>query len=80
MIGHQSSRTNQFEFLPPEITNLHELKVLQIINSNVTAIPKKIAQLKNLTWLDLYNNQLSKEEKDKVRKMLPNCNIVFKKN
>ena len=78
-IGDQSSRTNQFEFLPPEITNLHELKVLEIINSNVTAIPKEIAQLKNLTRLYLSNNQLSKEEKDKVRKMLPNCNIVLKK-
>ncbi|EMO52538.1 hypothetical protein LEP1GSC172_0019, partial [Leptospira noguchii] len=36
----------------------------------------EIGQLKNLQRLYLINNQLSSEEKERIRKLLPKCKIL----
>ncbi|EMG08956.1 leucine rich repeat protein, partial [Leptospira interrogans serovar Grippotyphosa str. LT2186] len=45
--------------------------------NQLTTIPKEIGQLQNLQTLYLRNNQFSIEEKERIRKLLPKCQIYF---
>ncbi|MGE8712175.1 leucine-rich repeat domain-containing protein, partial [Leptospira interrogans] len=68
---------NQLTILPNEIGQLKNLQVLELNNNQLTTLSKEIGQLKNLKRLELDNNQLSSEEKERIRKLLPKCQIYF---
>ncbi|QCO35747.1 leucine-rich repeat domain-containing protein [Leptospira interrogans] len=68
---------NQLTTLPKEIGQLKNLLTLYLGYNQLTTLPKEIEQLKNLQTLDLNNNQLSIEEKERIRKLLPKCQIYF---
>ncbi|EMM84430.1 leucine rich repeat protein [Leptospira interrogans str. 2006001854] len=68
---------NQITILPKEIRQLQNLKVLFLNNNQLTTLPKEIGQLKNLQELYLNNNQLSIEEKERIQKLIPKCQISF---
>ncbi|WP_236721825.1 leucine-rich repeat domain-containing protein, partial [Leptospira interrogans] len=53
------------------------LKSIDLSNSQLKTLSKEIEQLKNLQTLNLWNNQLSSQEKEKIRKLLPKCQIYF---
>lgn len=57
--------------------NLRSLYNLNISNNQLTTIPSSIGTLSNLPKLDLLYNPFSKEEKEKVRSLLPKCEIRF---
>ena len=63
--------------LPPDIGNLVNLKNLNLSLTNLTSLPPEIENLKNLDSLNLHNNSFSVEEMSKIKKLLPNCNIIF---
>nr|WP_232617349.1 leucine-rich repeat domain-containing protein [Leptospira interrogans] len=46
-------------------------------NNQLKILPKEIGQLKNLQTLYLNNNQLAIEEKERIRKLFPKCQIYF---
>ncbi len=50
---------NNFKTLPAAISNLFNLKVLQLSSCGLNALPAQIGELKNLTWLDLSSNELT---------------------
>ncbi|MGE8820866.1 leucine-rich repeat domain-containing protein, partial [Leptospira interrogans] len=56
---------------------LQNLKSIDLSNSQLKTLSKEIEQLKNLQTLNLWNNQLSSQEKEKIRKLLPKCQIYF---
>ena len=68
---------NQLTILPPEIGNLTNLKTLSLDMNQLTSLPLEIGKLVNLQTLYLSENQFSEEEKEKLKKLLPNCNIYF---
>jgi len=68
---------SQIEEFPIEICSLSNLKKLVFWRSKLTTIPDEISNLKKLEELKLIENQFSKSEKQKIRKLLPNCKITF---
>ena len=62
--------------LPNEIGNLVSLeKVNLAYNYSFDTLPAEITQLKNLKSLDIVDTKISQKEKNKLRKILPNCEI-----
>jgi Leucine-rich repeat (LRR) protein len=68
---------NQLSSLPKEIGQLENLKELDLSFNQLTNLPVKIGQLRNLKSLNLSANQLTETEQQKIKNLLPNCEIVF---
>ncbi|WP_061249960.1 hypothetical protein [Leptospira alstonii] len=63
--------------LPKEIGRLKDLQYLNLSYNRLTLLPKEIGQLLNLQELGLQGNSFSPEERERIRKLLPNCEIDF---
>ncbi len=68
---------NRLTNLPSEIGKLSTLKFLYLGGNNLTTLPAEIEKLSKLDYLDLRGNPISVSEKEKIKKLLPNCNILF---
>lgn len=68
---------NQLTKLPKEIGELTNLLYLDLGNNRLTTLPNEIKYLTNLQELHIEQNKLSKSEKERIRKLLPNCVIHF---
>jgi Leucine-rich repeat (LRR) protein len=60
---------------PSELGNLSLLETLILSGNGISKLPDEISKLKNLKHLLLQNNTLSNSEKEKIKKLLPNCTI-----
>ena len=69
---------NWLTSLPESIGNLKNLGVLWLAENQLKSLPKSIGNLTNLKELYLYNNPISDEEKERIKKLLPNTKIYFK--
>ncbi len=67
----------KLSILPRSITKLHHLKELWLSDNQIKAIPESIGQLQNLKWLGLRHNPISESEINKIKKLLPNCNVIY---
>jgi len=45
--------------------------------NQLTSFPTELGKLKKLSTLDLKGNPIKKSEKQKIKKLLPNCQIPF---
>jgi Leucine-rich repeat (LRR) protein len=68
---------NELESLPDSIGNLKNLWMLDLAYNKLTSLPKSIGKLKELNRLSLVKNPMSDEEKERIRKLLPNTRIYF---
>ncbi len=68
---------NQLHTLPPEIGNLVNLASLDLSGNQLNTLPLEIGNLTLLRSLYLMNNNLSKEEQEKIKKIIPSCYISF---
>lgn len=68
---------NKLTSLPTQIGQLKNLKVLHLIQNQLTNLPTEIGQLTNLESLSIANNHISDLEKEKIRLLLPNCEVKF---
>ena len=70
---------NQLTSLPESIGNLTKLEELYLVENQLTSLPESIGDLTNLRALWLYDNNLTNAERKKIKKLLPNCEIEFKR-
>lgn len=63
--------------VPESIGELENLEALYLWRNNITTLPSSISKLKRLKKLDLTENNISFEERRKIKKSLPNCDIKF---
>jgi Leucine-rich repeat (LRR) protein len=68
---------NQLIELPKEVGELTNLLYLEIGNNKLKSLPKEIQYLTNLQELHIERNALSEKEKQRIKKLLPNCVIHF---
>jgi Leucine-rich repeat (LRR) protein len=68
---------NQLAELPKEIGELTNLLYLELGNNKLKRLPEEIKYLTNLQELHIERNILSDSEKLKIKKLLPNCVILF---
>jgi Leucine-rich repeat (LRR) protein len=62
------------------ISNLQNLKVLDLSFNGLTSLPKEMAALKNLKELNLCYNSIPTSEQKKIARSLPGCKIDFSNN
>ena len=70
-------RNNNLTVLPAEISKLQALKVLHLDNNSLSTLPAEIGNLQGLKELYLDNNNFCKTEQQRIKKLLPNCEIFF---
>jgi Leucine-rich repeat (LRR) protein len=63
--------------LPREIGQLTNLTELSLSCNRLTSLPREIGQLTNLRLCYLRDNLLSQIEQEKIKQLLPNCDIRF---
>jgi Leucine-rich repeat (LRR) protein len=66
---------NKLSGLPKDIGELKKLTGLYLSNNQLTNLPEEIRELKNLTYLDIRNNSIPASEIEKIRQLLPFCEI-----
>jgi leucine-rich repeat protein SHOC2 len=69
---------NRLAAIPASLCGLPELRWLRLNSNQITALPANLAPLsKNLQRLYLRDNPIPDPEKERIRKALPNCMVVF---
>lgn len=70
-------RNNQLTSIPASIGKLKNLEILDLSVNQLTSLPLHISGLKKLKHLYLVGNNISSEQKDIIKAMLPNTDIHF---
>jgi len=68
---------NQLKELPKEIGELNNLLYLELGNNKIKHFPDEIKYLTNLQEMHIERNALSDAEKQRIKRLLPNCVIYF---
>ena len=68
---------NYIEGIPYMIKNLQKLEYLDMWSNNLNSFPESLTELKKLKELDLRVIQFTKDEKDRITKLLPDTKIHF---
>jgi len=68
-------KKNYLQTLPSEIGELKRLQKFDLSYNKLEKLPNEIRKLNNLKYLNLKYNKL--KEKNKIKKLLPNCEIIF---
>ena len=67
---------NAIKMLPDEICELTSLKELGLSYNQLTLFPQKIGNLQNLKILRIIDLPLKTGELERIKKLLPNCELV----
>lgn len=68
---------NYIEGIPYMIKNLQKLEYLDMWSNNLSSFPESLSELINLKEFDLRVIQFTKDEKERITKLLPNTKIHF---
>ncbi len=68
---------NHLTELPFTIYKAYKLRILSLRGNNIMRLPDSISQLENLTILDLRGNPIDAEELEKIKLLLPGCQVRF---
>jgi Leucine-rich repeat (LRR) protein len=64
-------------YLPRTISGLTKLEELNLENNNIGSLPPYLYRLRKLKTLNLSGNPIGEKEKDRIRRDLPDVEIVF---
>ena len=73
----QSERDEWAKKLPPGSVDLIRFDVDPDRRNYIKKIPKEIAALKNLMVIDVGDNDLSKRQIRRLKRLLPKCEVVY---
>jgi len=68
---------NPIQKIPFEIYKARKLRFISLRGNKIERLPDSIAELTELTLLDLSGNPMSAEEIEKLKALLPGCEIKF---
>lgn len=68
---------NPINKIPFEIYKAQKLRVISLRGNQLIKVPESISQLENLTVLDLRGNKIDPEEIEKLRTLLPGCEVKY---
>lgn len=68
---------NNLSKIPFDIYKAKKLKAMSFRKNKLTTLPESIAQLENLAVLDIRDNFFTREEIEKLKALLPACDIRF---
>lgn len=68
---------NPLENIPFSIYKAQKLRVLSLRGNQIKRLPDSISQLEHLSVLDLRGNPIPPEELEKIRLLLPGCEVKF---
>jgi len=68
---------NQIKEVPPQLANLKKIQILMINSNMLTTLPIEIKQMQSLKSVQLRENPISDEEKEKIKNMLPKVKLFF---
>jgi Leucine-rich repeat (LRR) protein len=68
---------NPLEKIPFTIYKSQKLRVLSLRGNKLTRLPDSISQLEHLSVLDLRGNPIPAEEIEKIKILLPGCEVKF---
>ena len=68
---------NQIETIPLSIGHIYDLERLYLSHNLISYLPESIGRLQNLEKLWIDDNPISESEINKIKKLLPNCNVIF---
>ncbi|MBK9283373.1 MAG: leucine-rich repeat domain-containing protein [Sphingobacteriaceae bacterium] len=68
---------NPLQTIPFDIYKAKKIRFISLRNNKITKLPDSISQLKELHFLDLSGNPLEKDELEKLKALLPGCEIKF---
>lgn len=66
---------NHLSSIPFDIYKARKLRIISLRGNNLSKLPDSISQLENLSLLDLRGNKFDPEEIEKLRILLPGCEI-----
>jgi Leucine-rich repeat (LRR) protein len=66
---------NNLESIPSDISKLINLKFLMIQDNQIETLPKEIGMMKGLLFIDLSGNPLKEGEVERLKSLLPICQI-----
>ncbi len=68
---------NPLESIPFTIYKAQKLRILSLRGNKISRLPDSISQLEHLSILDLSGNPVSQQEIEKLKILLPGCEIRF---
>ena len=68
---------NEITAIPHDINKLQKLEVLDMWSNDLYIVPESISQLAKLKVFDLRVIQMSKDEQERIIKLLPNTKVHF---
>lgn len=68
---------NPLSKIPMQIYQSQKLRFISLRNNKLTSIPETITELNELSLLDLRGNPIPQEEIEKLRALLPGCEVRF---
>lgn len=67
----------RIEKLPKSLQQLQSLAVIDLSNNRLRKLPKSFRKLQKLQQLNLSGNDISDKREEKIRQLLPKCDIHF---
>ncbi len=68
---------NNIKYIPKSLAKLPRLEVLDLSDNHIKKIPSFAHRMNKLRTLDLSGNPLELDEVDRLRKSLPDCEVIF---
>lgn len=69
---------NRLRTIPTSVTNLIHLQMLLLSNNYIETFPEELSLMRQLRIIDITGNPLKKGEIEKMKALLPNCQIISK--